>query len=72
MIYYALSLGYVACMALSYGITFASFQREFPETAPGEYRSDMGFAIGLSFGGPLSLFVAVFMSGLCEHGLKFR
>ena len=69
---YALVVGYAASMVLSYGIFFANMQGDFPEFAEKNYRSDMGAAMGLSFGGPISLFVAVFMSGLCEHGLKFR
>ena len=63
---------YVACCVLAYGLTFASFQGSYPRSAGQMRRTDMGFAILMSVFGPMSLVLAFLLSGLGEHGLKFR
>ncbi len=65
-------IGYLCCSILSYGITFAHFQGKYPTIAEEEYGEDKAFAIGMSIGGPLSLWASYFSSGFAKHGLKFK
>lgn len=58
--------------ALTYAITLAYFQREFPLLAKEEYREDLGFAVLGGLIGPATIIPALCMSGFAKHGLKWR
>lgn len=63
---------WLACAAVTYGLTFAFFQREFPELAEKEYRKDV-VELGLLalIGGPFGLMGALlFLTLRGFHGFK--
>ena len=63
---------HLLCGVLTYGITYAYFQREYPRTGDASYREDAGFALTLGLLGPITLIPAFFNSGFAKHGFKFR
>ena len=69
---YALVAGYIVCSVLAYGLTFADVQAAWPRIAVEKYREDMGFAMMIGLTGPIGLVISFLMSGLGQHGLKFR
>lgn len=63
---------WLLCAALSYGITFAYFQREYAPIARERYWHNVAFAVGFSIAGPFSLLVAAPLSGWVKHGMQWR
>ena len=63
---------YLVCSVLSYGISFAYLQREYPIQAGMTRTSDMWFSIAVSLFGPLSLIINYTTTGLAKHGLMFK
>lgn len=67
-----LLVGWLACGFLAYGVSFAYFQREYPELAAKDYILDrcISATCGL-LGGPFTLIVALMM---CYpwRGFKWR
>jgi hypothetical protein len=69
----AAAVVWLLCACLTYGINFGYFQREFAGIAEITRRSDMAMAMAFGlFLGPLGLLVSFFLSGFCQHGLKFK
>lgn len=60
-------VGYLACSILSYGIALYSVQQEFPTVRE---KSDVGYAIGVSLFGPVSLVISLCMAR--KYGLQFK
>jgi len=60
------------CGVLTYGITLAYFQRNYPEIAKEDYREDVGFSVLFGIVGPIGLFVSLWGSGFAKHGLMYR
>lgn len=59
---------------LSYAITFANFQREYPDSAEDCRNRDRGFAIFMGFMTfiyPFGVIATYLQSGFARHGLKF-
>lgn len=73
-----LSIYIAVCLVLgvlSYGVTFAFFQREWPSLAEEHYASDLGFAVCigiLAFAIPPVILVALIGSVSFKHGVKFK
>ena len=63
---------WLICGILTYGITFAYMQEEYPLVAEIGYEADRNFAILLGICGPIGLLVSFFRSGFAKHGLKFK
>jgi hypothetical protein len=68
----AIIIAWAICSVISYGITLAYFQRNWPSHADEGYWQDVGFALFFSLFGPAALIVALFKSGLAMHGLQYR
>lgn len=64
-------VGWIVCGVLTYGITFAYFQKKYPIIARESYREDMGIAVFYGLLGPIGLFVILVSSGFAKYGLKF-
>lgn len=64
-------IAYIVSSVISYGATFAYFQRKFPSIAEEFYREDMGFAIAMALL-PFSIVLSFVMSGFYKHGFKFK
>jgi len=60
---------WVACALAAAGLFNAFLQEEFHDLGAKDQRQNFGIAIlfGL-MGGPISLFVAFFMTGFCQYG----
>lgn len=52
---------WVVCGVLAYGLTFAHFQRKFPNIAKEKYGSDMTFSLFVGGAGPIGL-LALYMA----------
>ena len=65
-------VGYIISAILTYGITFAHFQGEFPTLAEKNKKSDMGVACCFALLGPIGLITSFLSSDFAQHGLKFR
>lgn len=72
--WYLIIIGYLLSCVTSYGIFFGYFQQnpKWKCLSSDDYRTDMGICILLSLAGPISLFVALFTTGMAQHGIKFR
>lgn len=68
---FAIAAFWVVCAVLTQGLFVAHFQGFYPDL--GEFRRDFssGLLLGL-MGGPVSLFVAFFLSGFAERGFQWR
>ena len=62
---------WVFCSLLSYGLTFAYFQRKYVWIAENEYRQDMIFSIVWSLAGPISLVLSIVLGNFRKYGIKF-
>ena len=61
---------WLICSFLCYGITFGNFYGEFGNF---NYREHMGFSMLLGIvTGPFGLIVVFFITGFCQHGLRFK
>lgn len=67
-----LILFWIICGFVSYGATFAYFQREWPTLAEIEKSNDRDFALFAFFLGPFSLIPGYFLSKRYKHGFKWR
>ena len=67
-----LTIAWIACGVLGFGITLADFQHRFPLIASIEFRMDVRFATFVAVCGPLGLVVALTCSGFASHGLMYR
>lgn len=65
-------LFWILCWAISYGIFFAWYQREYSSIAEQDYTSDQVFSFVWSCGGPFSLLMALVCCEGAKHGLKFQ
>ena len=65
-------LGYLVCYILSYGLTFAYFQREFPVIAKDKVKADVFFSLIFSTLGPISLILSIILGGFFKHGIKYK
>lgn len=65
-------LGWLTCSALSHGMLFAYFQREYPRKAKEMFREDMSMSLMVSLLGPPALFCALACTGFAKHGFKFK
>lgn len=68
---YLIALAWLACAILSAGIINADFRTEFANITrtKEDARKTLGVALGLGlWGGPVTLLVALFISGFCVHG----
>ena len=64
---------WVACGVISYGMTFAYFQREFPTLAEEHYRKHVGSALSSVFFGLIGILAIVACGWRWrKHGLKWR
>ncbi len=61
----------VSC-ALAFGISFAYWQRHFPDLAKEDYQEDKQNSFRFSVFGPFSLIMTFIFSGFAHHGLKFK
>jgi len=66
MIFSIYFLGY----AISYGVIFASFQREFPSVADIVRDRDRSMARNLSIFWPVTIIITILVFGF--HGIKFK
>jgi len=70
-------LVWVTCAVLTFGLSFAYFQRKYPMLAEAEYTGDLVFCLALAvIGGPMSL-AAWLTSALTTpdktfYGFKFK
>jgi NhaP-type Na+/H+ or K+/H+ antiporter len=67
---FALSFLYTVCGSFAYGLSFAYFQREWPEIAEKWEDRDRRMARMVAILGPFGLALALVMGGT-RHGLKF-
>lgn len=58
---------HILCGIVSYGITFAYFEKDYPN-----YRENMGFSIVIGMFGFIGLIVSFLLSGFAKNGLKFK
>ncbi len=68
---YLVIITYLICCILSYGMSFAFWQRKFPNIAPHAYRSDIISSIMFSLLGPISLLFTYFNTNFAKYGFKF-
>jgi hypothetical protein len=63
---------HIVCGLLSAGISFAWWQKEWPNTAEYEYWGDMiySYTFGISLG-PIQLLTAIVQSKFAKHGIKY-
>ena len=66
---------WLVCSVLTFGLSFAYFQRKYPYTAESNYKEDFGFCFTLGLLGPLA-FIAFLILVLVEnkgklYGFKF-
>lgn len=69
-----LMIFWVGCAILSWGISFAHFQKEYPERAACNYELDKSFSMLAAMWGPLTLMAVIITFGIkkiIQHGLKF-
>jgi len=72
MLLFSLIVFYCVCCFLSYGLTFAYFQRKYPVIAKSGYRTDVVTCTGLSLFGPISLLITFFMYERGIYGFKIK
>ena len=72
MIYLIIGLVWLILVILTYGMSFAYFQKEFSILSEGAYRQDMAQSVLLALFSPISTIVVFFNTGFAEHGLKFK
>jgi hypothetical protein len=72
MITWLFIVSWFACGVLSYGITLAYFQRNWPTMARKHYSSDVRLAICMGIIGPMGAVFAYCRSHRAKHGLQFR
>lgn len=73
MIYLLIALlVYLILAALVYGLTFAHFQREYPDLASMQVSNDRTFALLLAMLAPLSCWVVFYHCAQSKHGLMYR
>ena len=63
---------WIVCGIITYSIAFAWFQGELPTLSERYYREDMGCAILVGILGPVALILVFLVSGLAEHGFKWK
>ena len=63
---------WVVCSVLSYGLSFAYFQRKYPMLAKRDYRRDMLVCVVISLVGPMSLILTLINFRSFKYGMKFR
>lgn len=64
---------WVVCSVLSYGASFAYFQRRYPLSANMDYWKDLKFCLGMSLLlSPVWLVVTVANNDKFEYGFKFK
>lgn len=63
---------WLGCSVLAYAITFAYFDREYPESADKLRSEHAVFGLYVGMYGPIGLVMAFALSGCAKHGLKFR
>ena len=70
----AVLIGWVVCGVLAYGITFASFSREFPPRTRRDNRNRDHASCAAIMGlfGPFGLVVVFFLSSFAADGLRYR
>lgn len=66
----ALGVFWVVCGVISYGLSFAFFQREYPVVAEEFYAEQMRMCLPDLVFGPCALLASVMVFGI-KHGLKF-
>lgn len=71
MIYLILLL-YLVGAVLSYGLTFAYFEREYPELTDEDYSKTRGLAFFFGLASWLGVAVALYKGDWGKHGLKYR
>jgi len=71
MAYWFIGAAWIVCGILSYGITFAYFQREYPLIAKKCRTEDRIFAVFDAFFGPIGL-ITSWMIYRRFHGFKWR
>ena len=57
---------------LTYGISLAYMQREYPSIAEEMYLEDVVFAMFFSILGPMSLLISFILSNYGKYGLMYR
>lgn len=72
MITWLFIISWVACGVLSYGITLAYLQRNWPTLADQMYNEDVAFSCMMAALGPTSLLICYFKGDRAKHGLQFR
>ena len=63
---------WVVCSVLSYGLSFAYFQRKYPALAKRDYKKDMLTCAFWSLFGPMSIVAMIINIRSFKYGLKFR
>ncbi len=67
---------WLLCPVLSYGLAFASFQREYPDLVRSWYERDRRAALKCAAAaliiGPYALAIVLGFCGFGRYGLKFR
>jgi len=63
---------WVICGVLSYGITFAFYQKQFPTIAKEHYDAHKSFATKMAMFGPINLLAALIVYGGYKHGFKWK
>lgn len=64
-------LGWLVCSVISFGASFAFFQRTWPDLASSQYYGDMVVSVLVSVFGPISFIAVFFLSGFFKEGFKF-
>ncbi len=73
MIWVLVVVAWLACAISAAGFSLADSQRRFPKCARSDYRATLGIWLLMGLmGGPIFLFVSIFLSGFCEHGWTLR
>ena len=65
--------GWGLCAFFASGVFIRDFQGRWPRIAQERYRQHLGMAIFIGMlGGPISIFIALCVSGFCEFGWGFN
>ncbi|MCK9370434.1 hypothetical protein M0R04_11040 [Candidatus Dojkabacteria bacterium] len=65
-------LTYISLFILTYGITLADIQNDYPIIAEERCREQKGDALMFSLFTPISTIIAYLGSGFAEHGIQFK
>ena len=73
---YLITIGYLVCAVIVYGVLFADIEGSYPSKTQHEYHDSMStsilFSLALGALGPIGILLAVLTTGFARFGIKYK